>query len=273
MTSSIPKVLTIAGSDSGGGAGIQADLKTFAAMRVYGTTAITAITAQNSQGVRSVLFLPPETVADQIDAVLEDLGADAVKVGMLCNEETVRAVAAALTRHSAVNLVVDPVMETSSGEQLLDTEGVDALLKELLPLARIVTPNLPEAEVMSGLSIHAIDDIKAAAQAIHKQGPECVLITGGHAESNDSIDYLYDGNSWTPFPGPRIDTANTHGTGCTFSAAIAAALARGATVPEAIIAAKDFMHGALQNALDIGEGPGPLDHGWASRPDTPGEVD
>ncbi|MDP7638751.1 MAG: bifunctional hydroxymethylpyrimidine kinase/phosphomethylpyrimidine kinase [Candidatus Hydrogenedentes bacterium] len=265
MTSRIPKVLTIAGSDSGGGAGIQADLKTFAAMGVYGATAITAVTAQNTQGVRSAAPMPARTVVDQIDAVLEDIGADSVKTGMLCDAEIVRTVASALDRHSAGNLVVDPVMLSSSGHRLLDVEGVEALLKELLPLARIVTPNLPEAEVMSGVSIQSKSDMESAAHAIHKLGSDYVLITGGHADSPESVDYLYDGKSWTPYTGPRVETLNTHGTGCTCSAAIAAALAQGATISEAIAAAKEFMRGALENSLDIGSSPGPLDHGWKSR--------
>lgn len=272
MTSRIPKVLTVAGSDSGGGAGIQADLKTFAALGIYGATAITAVTAQNTRGVRSAAPLSAQAVAGQIDAVLEDIGADSVKTGMLCNAEIVCAAASALKRHSAVNLVVDPVMRSSSGHRLLDAAGMDALLEELLPLARIVTPNLPEAEVMSGVSIRSSGGIEEAARAIHQRGPECVLVTGGHAESSECTDYLYDGKNWTPFTGPRVETGNTHGTGCTFSAAIAAGLAHGATIPEAIIAAKDFMRGALENALDIGDGPGPLNHAWKSGPGTRGEV-
>lgn len=260
----IPRALTIAGSDSGGGAGIQADLKTFAALGVYGMSAITAVTAQNTHGVRGIHELPPIEVALQIEAVLEDIGVDAMKTGMLASAAIVEAVAAVLRSAGAAPLVIDPVMVAKSGDVLLQDSACTALVRELLPLAAVVTPNLPEAEILAGMPVRDEESVAAAAARIHALGPAHVLIKGGHLAGAESVDYLYDGQGLRAFAAPRMATPNTHGTGCTYSAAIAAELARGAALPEAISAAKAYVNGALRHALALGKpgGHGPLHHGW-----------
>lgn len=256
-----PRALTIAGSDSSGGAGIQADLKTFAAFGVYGTSAITAVTAQNTLGVGDWLAMPAALVGAQIDAVLSDIGAGAVKTGMLANAGIVSTVAAKLREHGVEMLVVDPVIVATSGVRLLDDEGVAALVRELLPLALAVTPNLPEAEALTGRTILSWDDAKGAAEQIVGMGARSVVITGGHfGGDHNATDLYYDGRGFRDFTAIRIDTPNTHGTGCTFSAAIAAGLAKGMATSDAVALAKSYVTLAMQHAYPIGQGHGPLHH-------------
>ena len=257
----MPTVMTIAGSDSGGGAGIQADLKTYAALGVYGTSALTAITAQNTQGVYGILELPPEMVAQQIDAIVRDIGADAVKTGMLANAAIIEVVAAKVRQHGLSNLVVDPVMVAKSGDRLLQADAVAALRHLLIPLATVVTPNLPEAEVLVGRKLTGDDDIRQAARDIVASGAKAVVMKGGHrTDTAQVVDILYDGREFHDFLGPRIDTTSTHGSGCTFASAIAAHLARGASVPEAVGRAKEYLTEALRHAYPIGRGRGPVHH-------------
>jgi len=254
--------LTIAGSDSGGGAGIQADLKTFAALGVYGTSALTAVTAQNTVGVRAVEEAPPALVAAQIDAVLEDIGADAAKTGMLSSAAIVAVTVGRIRAHGIARLVVDPVMVAKSGDRLLREDAVRALRTDLLPLALVVTPNLPEAETLAGVTIGSRADLEDAARRIAALGPRYVLIKGGHAPG-DPIDILYDGRAFREYPGARIATTSTHGTGCTLSAAIAAYLARGLAVEDAVGRAKEYVEAAMRAASPIGRGHGPLHHLFA----------
>ncbi len=256
----MPTVMTIAGSDSSGGAGVQADLKTFAALGAYGTCAITAITAQDSQRVHTVHELPPELVAAQIDAIVLDIGADAVKTGMLASVETVRTVAAKVREHHLPNLVVDPVMVAKSGARLLAEDALSVLKSDLLPLATAVTPNLPEAEALSGRRLEASSDLETAAREIAALGASAVVITGGHASGSESIDLLYDGRRFRRFAAPRLSTRHGRGTGCTFSAAIAAGLAQGMPIEEAVGQAKEYVTTALARAAAVGKGPGPLHH-------------
>lgn len=256
----VPRVLSIAGSDSGGGAGIQADLKTFTALNVFGMTAITAVTAQNTQGVSGVHVLPAEFVVEQIDAVASDIGVDAVKIGMLANAAIVEAVAAALERHAFKHVVVDPVMVATSGDALLDADAVAALTLRLLPCATIVTPNIPEAEALSGIAINNDDSLRSAAQRIHGACNAHVLIKGGHGTSPEIIDLLFDGHAFNEFRSERIETENTHGTGCTLSAAIAANLARGLVLDEAVSQGLQYVHQAILTGFSIGSGHGPLNH-------------
>lgn len=256
----LPRALTIAGSDSGAGAGIQADLKTFAALGVYGLSALTAITAQNTQGVRAAYDLPPALVEAQIDAVLEDIGADAAKTGMLSNPAIIEAVARRI-RAWNLRVVVDPVMRAKGGDPLLQPEAVTALCSILLPLAEVVTPNLPEAEVLTGRRIETLDDMRAAARTIHALGPRHVVVKGGHSTA-EPIDIYFDGEQFTEFRAMRIETPHTHGTGCTFSAAIAAYLARGLPVVEAVAHAKHYVTEAIRHAPGIGHGHGPVAHFW-----------
>jgi len=254
--------LTIAGSDSGGGAGIQADLKTFAALGVYGTSALTAVTAQNTVGVRAVEEVSPATVAAQIDAVLEDIGADAAKTGMLSSAAIIAAVAGRIGAHGITRLVVDPVMVSKSGDRLLREDAVRALRTVLLPLALVVTPNLPEAETLAGMPIGNRATLEDAARRIAALGPRYVLIKGGHTPG-DPVDILCDGHAFRAYPGERIATSSTHGTGCTLSAAIAAYLARGLTVEDAIGRAKEYVAAAMRAANPLGRGHGPLHHMFA----------
>ncbi|MEO8082777.1 MAG: bifunctional hydroxymethylpyrimidine kinase/phosphomethylpyrimidine kinase [Ardenticatenales bacterium] len=269
----LPTALTIAGSDSGGGAGIQADLKTFQALGVYGASAITALTAQNTLGVQGVLAIPPAFVAAQIDSVLDDIGADAVKIGMLADAGIVEAVADRLIAHGVTTLVVDPVMIAKGGDALLAPEAQAALIVRLLPLATVVTPNLHEASALLGWPVRTLDDMVAAATAIHALGPAAVLVKGGHTvtaegdPSEDSIDVLYDGRDHRTFRAARIETRNTHGTGCTYAAAIAAELAKGQPLAAAVAAAKGYITEAIRYGADahIGAGHGPVAHAWAWR--------
>ena len=255
-----PRALTVAGSDSGGGAGIQADLKTFSAFGVYGASAITAVTAQNTRGVDAVLPIPPALVASQIDAVLSDIGADAVKTGMLANAPIVRAVAMSLRSHGVDNLVVDPVMLSKSGAALLDDDAIDALKRELLPLALIVTPNRPEAEALAGHAIDTWDDAKQAARELVAMGARSAVIKGGHFEGANATDLFYDGASFRDYTAVRVDSTSTHGTGCTFAAAIAAGVAKGLQLTDAIAQAKSYVTLAIQHAYPVGHGVGPLHH-------------
>ncbi len=265
-----PKTMTIAGSDSGGGAGIQADLKTFAALGVYGTSVLTAITAQNTRGVFAVAEVPEEVVAAQIDVVLEDIGADAAKTGMLSSAAIIEAVADRMEAWGTP-LIVDPVMVAKSGDRLLQESAVGALKARLLPLALVVTPNIPEAEVLSGRPIATDEDARAAALAIAALGPRYVIVKGGH-RAGDPVDLVYDGNAFTEVPGERIETRNNHGTGDTYSAAIAAYLAHGLAVPDAIVAAKRYLTEALRASYAVGDGHSPVNHFHAVRiPDVPTE--
>jgi hydroxymethylpyrimidine/phosphomethylpyrimidine kinase len=257
--SSMKTVLSIAGSDSGGGAGIQADLKTFSAFGVYGMTVITSVTAQNTVGVHGIYDLPASFVARQLKAVLADLPVDAAKTGMLSNAAIIRSVSRELRQYDLKNLVVDPVMVSKSGDRLLRENALRALQKDLLPLATVITPNIPEAEVLSGKKISGLEDMRRAAKVITSMGPRYVLVKGGHLRGG-ALDLLYDGNTFIIFRAKRIRTRHTHGTGCTLSAAIAAGLARGMEVPQAVSAAKDFITKAIQKALPLGHGHGPLNH-------------
>jgi hydroxymethylpyrimidine/phosphomethylpyrimidine kinase len=262
------KALTIAGSDSGGGAGIQADLKTFAALGVYGASVLTAITAQNTVAVTAVHEIPADVIAAQLDAVLSDIGTDAAKTGMLSSAAIIAVVADGVLRHGITNLVVDPVMVAKSGDHLLRQDAVGALRELLLPLALVVTPNIPEAEVLAGMTIATDDDRREAARRIAAFGPRYVIVKGGHAHG-DPVDFLYDGTTIIPIDaGPRIDTPNTHGTGCTFSSAITAGLAKGHGVECAVRDAKTYITEALRHSYRVGAGHSPVHHfhaWWAGR--------
>ena len=257
-----PRVLTIAGSDSGGGAGIEADLKTFTALQVYGMASLTSITAQNTKGVFATHDLPPELVARQIDVVIEDLGVDAAKSGMLSNAGIVEAVADRVSHHRIENYVLDPVMISESGQPLLEQDAIETLKEKLLPLALIVTPNAAECEALTGRALTDEAGMREAARAIHALGARHVLVKGGHIEGSNAIDVLYDGSEFETFSAPRIDTLNTHGTGCTYAAAIAANLAKGLSLRDAVGAAKEYVTGAIRHAFNLGKGPGPLNHFW-----------
>ncbi len=257
---SMPRALTIAGSDSGAGAGIQADLKTFAALGVYGLSALTAITAQNTLEVRAAYTLPPELVEAQIDVVLEDIGADAAKTGMLASPDIIEAVAGRISQWN-LRLVVDPVMVAKSGDPLLEREAVSTLRTVLLPLAEVVTPNLFEAEVLTDQRIETLDDMRSAARAIHALGPRHVVVKGGH-RTGEPVDVYFDGERFAELRAERIQTPHTHGTGCTFSAAIAAFIARGLPVYDAVASAKNYITGAIRHAPGIGKGHGPVEHFW-----------
>ena len=255
--------LTIAGSDSSGGAGIQADLKTFAALGVYGTSAITAITAQNTTGVLDVLPLSADFVAAQIEAISADITLHATKTGMLATAAIVEAVAAAVKELELPLVVVDPVIVSKNGSRLLDDDGIQIMRVELLPQAAVVTPNIPEAEVLSGRRIESIEQARAAAYEIHQMGASAVVVTGGHASGDDIVDLLFDGELFTELRVVRIHTANTHGTGCTFASAVAAGLAHGDSVLDAVMKAQNYVRGAIEHALPIGHGHRPLDHFWS----------
>jgi len=261
----VKRILTIAGSDSGGGAGIQADLKTITMLGGFGMSAITALTAQNTVGVQGIVELDAEFVKRQIDSVLSDIGADAIKTGMLANSGIVTGVAKKIRQYGIEKVVVDPVMVAKSGDTLLKKEAQETVKRELLPLSYLVTPNLPEASVLSGHEVRGLDEMKRAAKAIHQLGARNVLVKGGHL-SGDPIDLLFDGQGFHEFPGERVETRNTHGTGCTYSAAIATELAKGKGLEEAIGEAKAFMTVALRFSLDIGKGHGPTNpYAMASR--------
>ena len=254
--------LTIAGSDSGAGAGIQADLKTFAAHGVYGTTAITAVTAQNTRGVVSFTEVAPELIRQQIEAVMTDLGTDAAKTGMLASAGAVEAVARAISDFDVPFLVVDPVMIAKSGDSLAANDAVEAMKTSLLPKAFVVTPNIPEAEALAGIAIAADEDRREAARRIRALGPSLVVIKGGHLSSDEIVDVLYDGREFMEFRHPRVASRHTHGTGCTFAAAVTAHLACGRSVREAIPLIQEYIAGAIRGAPEIGEGSGPMNHFW-----------
>ena len=267
-TNEIRVALTIAGSDSSGGAGIQADLKTFAALGIYGTSAITAVTAQSTAGVIDAVMMPADFVTAQIEAVAGDIQIHAVKTGMLGDAAIVEAVAAAIKELDLPLLVVDPILASTSDDELLDADGVQMLIAELLPLAHVVTPNVPEAEVLSGMRIGSDESLKDAARRIHDMGAAAVIITGGHRPPADDdsldevVDTLFDGQRFLEFRTPRIDSRNTHGTGCTFAAAVAAYLALGHPLADAAERAQKYVAGAIQHSLAIGAGARLLDHFW-----------
>jgi hydroxymethylpyrimidine/phosphomethylpyrimidine kinase len=266
VTSSDRRVaLTIAGSDSSGGAGIQADLKTFAALGVYGASAITAVTAQSTIGVVLAAVLSADLVTAQIEAVAGDIDIHAVKTGMLGDAAVVEAVAAAITALELPLLVIDPVLASTSGARLLDDDGLQMLCADLLPLARVVTPNVPEAEVLSGKRIVSDEDVKEAARRIHDMGVAAIIITGGHRAGSEVVDTLFDGRQFSQFRAPRVGTPGTHGTGCTFAAAVAAYLALGRSLADAAELAQKYVAGGIEHSLAIGKGHRLLDHFWKSR--------
>lgn len=254
--------LTIAGSDSGGGAGIQADLKTFQELGVFGTSALTAITAQNTLGVHAVQPVDPETIAAQMRAVLDDLPVTAIKTGMLFSAEIIGIVAEELKNCPSIPLVIDPVMIAKGGASLLLNEAVLALCKQLLPIATLITPNIPEAEVLTGQSIHSEEDMEVAAKVLLSMGPSAVLLKGGHREDVPFAEDLFmtaDGEHFL-MRSKRIATPHTHGTGCTFAAAITAELAKGHSLEDAVVTAKHFIHAAIEDGLELGNGHGPTNH-------------
>jgi hydroxymethylpyrimidine kinase/phosphomethylpyrimidine kinase len=255
----IKRVLTIAGSDSSGGAGIQADLKTFSAFQVYGMSVVTAVTAQNTIRVYGVEGMPPQFVALQFEAILSDIGVDGVKTGMLVNSEIVQIVANKFRGSKIPYIVVDPVMVAKSGDQLLEPLALEFMKNDLFPFTSLVTPNIPEAELLSDITIESEDDIKRAAKIIYNYGCGAVLIKGGHMSGN-ADDFLFDGDGFTIFTSERIDTKNTHGTGCTFSAAILANLVNGKSLKEAIKISKTYITEAIRHAHRLGKGHGPLNH-------------
>jgi hydroxymethylpyrimidine/phosphomethylpyrimidine kinase len=255
--------VTIAGSDSGGGAGIQADLKTFSALNVYGATVITALTAQNTKGVQGILDVPPEFIAQQMDSVFSDLSVDAVKIGMLSQPAVIETVAAGLDRHRMSNVVLDPVMVAASGDRLLASEAIDTLRRVLIPKALLVTPNLPEAAALLDEPIARDEtEMRRQGERILALGARAVLVKGGHADGAESVDILVSASGVQRFPAPRIDTRNTHGTGCTLSSAIAAGLAKGMGLGDAVAAAKAYISEAIRtsHSLEIGQGHGPVHH-------------
>ena len=253
--------LSIAGSDCSGGAGIQADIKTMTMNGVYAMTAVTALTAQNTLGVRSILEVTPDFLNDQLDAIFEDIFPDAVKIGMLPSSDLIRVTAEKLRHYKARNIVIDPVMVATSGSKLMQADAVRTLTEDLLPLAALITPNIPEAQVLSGMTIETKADMAAAAKQIGQSCHCAVLLKGGHS-LNDANDLLFDGHTGTWFRGMRIDNPNTHGTGCTLSSAIASNLAKGYTLTESVQRSKDYISGALAAMLDLGSGSGPMNHAF-----------
>ena len=264
MTKNYSKALTIAGSDSGGGAGIQADLKAFSALGCYGMSVLTALTAQNTVGVTAIEGVSVNFIAAQIDAVLDDLGTDAVKIGMLHSPEVIETVAERLTHHQASNIVLDPVMVATSGDKLIQDDAIEALVSKLFPIALMITPNMPEAEVILNTSIRTESDLEAACRGLAKYGSKWVSLKGGHLDGAESPDVLYDAENDTfhRFHGKRIDTPNTHGTGCTLSSAIASGLAKGEAPITAVQNAKTYIANAIAAGADykVGEGHGPVHH-------------
>jgi len=256
----LPIVLSIAGSDSGGGAGIQADLKTFHSFRTFGTTAVTAITAQNTRGVSAVHAVPVDIVRAQVRAVAEDLPPAAFKTGMLATAALVREIARAVADHSLQNFVLDPVMVATSGDRLLDRDAEATIAEELLPLATLVTPNLDEAAILAGVDVADVAGMRRAAEALVARGARAVLLKGGHLRTAELTDLLFDGTDWHEWRRPRLDTRNTHGTGCTLSAAVAAGLAHGRPLLTAVADALDFVRRAMEAAPSLGSGHGPLNH-------------
>jgi hydroxymethylpyrimidine kinase/phosphomethylpyrimidine kinase len=264
------RALTIAGSDSGGGAGIQADLKTFAAFGVYGTSAITAVTAQNTRGISSVLALPADVVTAQIEAVAGDIGLDATKIGMLATAAVAEAVAAAVRQLDLPSVVVDPVLVSTAGQRLLDEDGIQTLRLELLPRARVITPNVPEAEVLSGHRIASDADRRKAAARLHEMGAAAVIITGGHAPGEQTVtDLVFDGASFTEVRTARVETPQgVHGTGCAYSSALAACLALGQPLTESAACAQRYVARAIAHGCGVGLGASILDHFWRERQQT-----
>lgn len=260
----VAKALTIAGSDSGGGAGIQADIKTFQELDVYGMSAITALTAQNTLGVQSVYPIPVDMVLEQLHSIATDLRPDALKTGMLFSSVIIESVADKINEYGWGNVVVDPVMIAKGGARLLQEDAIRAIREKLLPLATVTTPNIPEAEVLTEMVLDTIDRRKEAARMLQRLGSTHVVIKGGHGEGDELVDLVYDGNSFFEMKSMRIDTRHTHGTGCTFAAAIAAGLAKGWKVEEAISTSKRFIHCAIEQELGIGRGHGPTNH-WGFR--------
>lgn len=258
-TSGAARALTIAGSDSGGGAGIQADLKAFSALGVYGTSVLTAVTAQNTLGVTAVAEIPVDVIAAQIDAVLTDIGAHAIKTGMLSSTEIIETVTDRLRHHKAGRLVADPVMVATSGDRLLRADAVAALREQLLPLATVVTPNLPETEVLVGKPVATLAAMRDAARALLQMGPRAAVVKGGHLDG-DPVDIFFDGTDWLELPARRIPTTSTHGTGCTYAAAIAAHLALGHSLAESVRRSKAYVTAAIAHAFPIGGGHGPVHH-------------
>ena len=254
--------LTIAGSDSSGGAGIQADIKTMTANGVYAMSAITALTAQNTTGVTGIMEVTPDFLKEQLDCIFTDIRPDAVKTGMVSSSALIKVIAERLRFYGAENIVVDPVMVATSGARLISEDAIETLKKELLPLATVITPNIPEAEVLSGMKITSPEAMEAAAEKIYREFGCAVLMKGGH-QQNDANDYLYGDEGGTWFYGKRIDNPNTHGTGCTLSSAIAANLAKGLSLSEAVDRAKTYLSGALAAMLDLGRGSGPMNHAFA----------
>lgn len=262
----LPRALTIAGSDSGGGAGIQADLKVFFALGCHGMSALTALTAQNTVGVTGIHEIPEEFVSQQIEAVASDIGVDAAKTGMLASSQIVIAVAKSIQAHQIDRLVVDPVFISKHGNALLAEDAVDALRYDLFPLATVVTPNLYEAGAIVGRKIETLEDMKWAAEELHSLGSRSVLVKGGHLGGQDAIDVFYEGDAPIEIEGPRYETEDTHGTGCALSAAICAHLARGESTQDAVRHGKDFVSGAIRRSLRIGSGFGPVNPGWQLQP-------
>lgn len=263
-----PKCLTIAGSDSGGGAGIQADLKTFQALGCYGMSAITSVTAQNTQGVAAIHDIPPRYVGQQIDVVLSDIGADAIKTGMLPNIGIMEAVAKCLEKHFVEKLVLDPVMVATSGDPLMQQDAMDALKHLLIPVSWIITPNLPEAALLSGIEITDTQSVQDAGAALYALGPRYVLIKGGHFNGEEAEDWLFDGEQWVLISAERLDTPHTHGTGCTLAAATSAYLAHGLETLAAVQSAKKYLTEGIRHGFPVGQGHGPVHHGWAIKPPT-----
>ncbi len=252
-------VLTIAGSDCSGGAGIQADIKTITVHKLYAMSVITALTAQNTTGVSRVCEVSPDFVAEQLDMVFTDIRPDAVKIGMVSNRQTIEVIADKLIQYHAENIVLDPVMVATSGSRLIEGEAVEVLRKRLIPLANVITPNLPEAEALSGLTVNTKEEMVEASQRIAEYYHGAILIKGGHL-TGSSDDLLYGSSVLRWYETPRIDNPNSHGTGCTLSSAIACNLALGNDIPESILLAKDFLTGALSSGLNLGKGSGPLNH-------------
>ena len=256
------KALTIAGSDPSGGVGVQADLKTMSALGVYGMSVIVSVVAENTARVISVEDISPRVISDQIDAVFEDIFPDAVKVGMLSSEEVMRTVAAKLAEYRPQHIVIDPVMYAKNGAPLMQEDAIDSLISLIVPVATVLTPNIPEAEKITGMRISTIDDMKKAGEKIVSMGAKAALVKGGHY-IGDASDVLFDGSDFHIYTTKRINTKNTHGTGCTLSSAIASNLALGYPLPESIKRAKDYVTGAIEHALDIGKGNGPTNHFYA----------
>lgn len=253
-------LLTIAGSDSSGGAGIQADLKTFSAHGTFGMSVITAVTAQSTRGVFGVQDIQPEIIEKQLEVLFDDIQVHGIKIGMVSNTETIGSIHRFLRKHPEIPLVLDPVMVSKSGYHLLEKDAQQALIKQLIPLATVVTPNIPEAEVILGKTITTPEEMKIAGKAIHQMGAQYVLMKGGHLMGGDSTDLLYDGEHWHEHPHHRITTKNTHGTGCTLSASLAANLGKGISMLEAVRMSKAYISKAIEESFSIGHGPGPVHH-------------